>query len=133
MSGFTLALGLSRYTLYMQDYGGPVGFRMALAHPERLRGLVVQDAVALNRVAARDRRGHGRSEQTWTGNDYDTFADDLAQLLEKLDLKEVTHVGHCSCLRGASTAAGTLEMTTKAVTNHSVQYNAKGLVRTHID
>jgi len=46
------------------------------------------------RVVAHDRRGHGRSEQTWTGNEYDTFADDLAELLEKLDLKEVTLVGH---------------------------------------
>ena len=48
INGFTQTLGLSRYTLYMQDYGGPVGFRMALAHPERLRGLIVQDAVAHN-------------------------------------------------------------------------------------
>jgi pimeloyl-ACP methyl ester carboxylesterase len=39
---------LSHYTLYMQDYGGPVGFRMALAHPERVRALIVQDAVAHN-------------------------------------------------------------------------------------
>ena len=46
------------------------------------------------RVVAHDRRGHGRSEQTWTGNEYDTYADDLAELLEKLDLKEVTLVGH---------------------------------------
>jgi non-heme chloroperoxidase len=46
------------------------------------------------RVVAHDRRGHGRSEQTWTGNEYDTFADDLAELLEKLDLKEVALVGH---------------------------------------
>ena len=38
MNHFTEALGLSRYTLYMQDYGGPVGFRMALAHPDRDRG-----------------------------------------------------------------------------------------------
>jgi pimeloyl-ACP methyl ester carboxylesterase len=48
MEGFTQALGLSRYTLYMQDYGGPVGFRMALAHPERVQALIVQDAVAHN-------------------------------------------------------------------------------------
>lgn len=48
MNGFTQALGLSRYTLYMQDYGGPVGFRMALAHPERVQALIVQDAVAHN-------------------------------------------------------------------------------------
>jgi pimeloyl-ACP methyl ester carboxylesterase len=48
MTHFTEALGLSRYTLYMQDYGGPVGFRMALAHPERVEALIVQDAVAHN-------------------------------------------------------------------------------------
>lgn len=45
---FTEALGLSHYTLYMQDYGGPVGFRMALAHHERIDALIVQDAVAHN-------------------------------------------------------------------------------------
>jgi pimeloyl-ACP methyl ester carboxylesterase len=45
---FTQALGLSRYTLYMQDYGGPVGFRMILGHPERAQALIVQDAVSHN-------------------------------------------------------------------------------------
>jgi len=48
MNHFTEALGLSRYTLYMQDYGAPVGFRMALAHPERVEALIVQDGVAHN-------------------------------------------------------------------------------------
>jgi len=48
MSHFTEALGLSRYALYMQDYGGPVGFRMTLEHPERVEALIVQDAVAHN-------------------------------------------------------------------------------------
>ncbi len=48
MDDFTGALGLSHYTLYMQDYGGPVGFRMALAHPGRVQALIVQDAVAHN-------------------------------------------------------------------------------------
>src|ERR1700756_1412301 len=48
MNGFTETLGLSHYTLYMQDYGGPVGFRMALAHPDRVDALIVQDAVAHN-------------------------------------------------------------------------------------
>lgn len=48
MGDFTQALGLSRYTLYMQDYGGPVGFRMALTHPERVESVIVQDAVAHN-------------------------------------------------------------------------------------
>ena len=46
MNHFTEALGLSHYSLYMQDYGGPVGFRMILAHPERVESLIVQDAVA---------------------------------------------------------------------------------------
>jgi non-heme chloroperoxidase len=46
------------------------------------------------RVIAADRRGHGRSEQTWDGNDMDTYADDLAALTEKLDLKNAIHVGH---------------------------------------
>jgi pimeloyl-ACP methyl ester carboxylesterase len=48
MTGFTEAVGLSSYFLYMQDYGGPVGFRMALAQPESVIGLIVQDAVAHN-------------------------------------------------------------------------------------
>ena len=46
------------------------------------------------RVIAHDRRGHGRSGQTWDGNDMDTYADDLAALTEKLDLKNAIHVGH---------------------------------------
>ena len=46
------------------------------------------------RAIAHDRRGGGRSSQTWTGNDMDTYADDLAQLIEKLDLNGVVLVGH---------------------------------------
>jgi non-heme chloroperoxidase len=46
------------------------------------------------RAIAHDRRGHGRSMQTWTGNDMDTYADDLAALTEALDLKEAIHIGH---------------------------------------
>jgi non-heme chloroperoxidase len=46
------------------------------------------------RVIAHDRRGHGRSTQTWSGNDMDTYADDLAQVFEALDLKGVVLVGH---------------------------------------
>jgi non-heme chloroperoxidase len=46
------------------------------------------------RVIAHDRRGHGRSEQTWTGNDMDTYADDLDELIEQLDLRDVVLVGH---------------------------------------
>lgn len=46
------------------------------------------------RVIAHDRRGHGRSTQTWDGNEMDTYADDLAALVTALDLKDVIHMGH---------------------------------------
>ena len=46
------------------------------------------------RVIAHDRRSHGRSDQTWDGNDMDTYADDLAALIEALDLKDLVLVGH---------------------------------------
>jgi non-heme chloroperoxidase len=46
------------------------------------------------RCIAQDRRGHGRSSQPWHGNDMDTYADDLAELVEKLDLTGAVHVGH---------------------------------------
>jgi len=46
------------------------------------------------RVVAHDRRGHGRSDQTWDGNNMDQYADDLSELIEHLDLKEITMVGH---------------------------------------
>jgi non-heme chloroperoxidase len=46
------------------------------------------------RVIAHDRRGHGRSTQTWDGNEMNTYADDLAALLEKLNLKDAIMVGH---------------------------------------
>jgi pimeloyl-ACP methyl ester carboxylesterase len=48
MIRFTEALGVGRYLLYMQDYGAPVGFRMVLAHPQRVVALIVQNAVAHN-------------------------------------------------------------------------------------
>jgi non-heme chloroperoxidase len=46
------------------------------------------------RCIAHDRRGHGRSSQPWQGNDLDTYADDLAALVEALDLRDAVHVGH---------------------------------------
>ena len=46
------------------------------------------------RCIAHDRRGHGRSSQPWNGNNLDTYADDLAELTEALDLKDAIHVGH---------------------------------------
>jgi len=84
-------------TIYYKDWGtGPV---VTFSHGWPLNA-DAWDAQMLflgkrgYRVVAHDRRGHGRSGQTWTGNDLDTYADDLAELLEKLDLKEVTMVGH---------------------------------------
>jgi pimeloyl-ACP methyl ester carboxylesterase len=46
IDAFTVKLGLTHYIMYMQDYGGPVGFRLALAHPERVQALIVQNAVS---------------------------------------------------------------------------------------
>jgi pimeloyl-ACP methyl ester carboxylesterase len=43
---FTDTIGVKRYILYVQDYGGPIGFRLARAHPDRIEGLIVQNAVA---------------------------------------------------------------------------------------
>jgi non-heme chloroperoxidase len=46
------------------------------------------------RAIGHDRRGHGRSSQTWGGNDLDTYADDLSELVQALDLRDAVHVGH---------------------------------------
>ena len=67
------------------------------------------------RCIAHDRRGHGRSSQTWNGNDMDTYADDLAALVEALDLKEAIHVGH-------STGGGEL---TRYIGRHGTERVAK--------
>ncbi|GHO60428.1 alpha/beta fold hydrolase [Ktedonobacter robiniae] len=47
-----------------------------------------------HRTIAHDRRGHGRSDRTWDGNDMDTYADDLAELIEQLDLQNAVLIGH---------------------------------------
>lgn len=46
------------------------------------------------RCIAHDRRSHGRSSQTWNGNDMDTYADDLGTLIKALDLKDIVIIGH---------------------------------------
>lgn len=88
MDGFTQALGLTRYTLYMQDYGGPVGFRMALAHPERVEALIVQDAVSHN-------EGLGANWATrrafWA--DRATYEESLRKNLLSLAVTKTRHVG----------------------------------------
>jgi non-heme chloroperoxidase len=84
-------------TIYFKDWGsGPV---VTFSHGWPLNA-DAWDAQMLflgkkgYRVIAHDRRGHGRSEQSWGGNDLDTYADDLAELFDKLNLKDVTMVGH---------------------------------------
>ena len=85
---FTQVLGLKRYTLYMQDYGGPVGFRMVLKHPERVKALIVQDAVSHN-------EGLGANWATrrafWV--DRSTHEEALRQNLLSLVTTKTRHVG----------------------------------------
>jgi pimeloyl-ACP methyl ester carboxylesterase len=86
---FTESLGLEHYTLYMQDYGGPVGFRMALEHPDRVRGLVVQNAVAHD-------DGLGASWKTRRAFWADRAANEAALRANLLSLAttRTRHVGH---------------------------------------
>ena len=84
-------------TIYYKDWGkGPV---VTFSHGWPLSsdawdGQMLFLAQNGFRVVAHDRRGHGRSSQAWSGNDMDGYADDLAAIIEALDLTEITLVGH---------------------------------------
>lgn len=83
--------------LYFKDWGS--GPAVVFSHGWPLSADAWDDQMiflAKNgyRVVAHDRRGHGRSEQTWEGNHLDTYADDLNDLVEFLGLKAATHIGH---------------------------------------
>ena len=84
-------------TIYYKDWGkGPV---ITFSHGWPLNsdmwdGQMMFFAQRGFRVVAHDRRGHGRSSQPWSGNDMDGYADDLAALIEKLDLRDITMIGH---------------------------------------
>lgn len=84
-------------TIYYKDWGnGPVvtfshGWPLSSDAWDSQMMFLAQNGF---RVIAHDRRGHGRSSQAWSGNDMNGYADDLAELLEQLDLKEATLVGH---------------------------------------
>src|SRR4029453_4231211 len=84
-------------TIYYKDWGkGPV---VTFSHGWPLNsdmwdGQMLFFAQQGFRVVAHDRRGHGRSSQAWSGNDMDGYADDLAAVVEALDLKDITMVGH---------------------------------------
>jgi non-heme chloroperoxidase len=83
--------------IYYKDWG--TGQPIVFSHGWPLSADAFEDQMIFlaargYRCIAHDRRGHGRSDQPWNGNDMDTYADDLAELVTKLNLESAIHVGH---------------------------------------
>ena len=83
--------------IYYKDWGA--GQPVVFSHGWPLNADAWEDQMVFlglhgYRCIAHDRRGHGRSSQPWQGNDMDTYADDLAELVDALDLRDAIHVGH---------------------------------------
>jgi non-heme chloroperoxidase len=109
--------------IYFKDWGNPSGQPIVFSHGWPLTADAWEDQMLFlgergYRCIAHDRRGHGRSSQPWSGNDLDTYADDLAELVLALDLKKAVHVGH-------STGGGEV---TRYIGRHGTQRVAKAVL-----